>query len=129
MVDRTLDTTVSSNASTFLKGAPKTSSAETFDAPVSSVFPQGRNSVEARTASDALPSGTLVSVAFEVSAPRVARSLYSSLDMIHSQASVSGLTHFGAQELPMLPGAVKEQWRRHYPLQRLADADTRAQIV
>jgi hypothetical protein len=37
---------------------------------VSSVFPQGRNSVEARTASDVLPSGVFDSVAFEVSAPR-----------------------------------------------------------
>jgi len=37
---------------------------------VSSVFPQVKNSVEARSASDVLPFGVFVSVAFAVSAPR-----------------------------------------------------------
>jgi hypothetical protein len=52
------------------RAQPRPPRRKTFDAPVSSVFPQGRNSVEARTASDVLPSDVFVSVAFEVSAPR-----------------------------------------------------------
>ena len=76
--DRTLDATVSS-IMPFLKGAqPRPPRRKTFDAPMSGIFPQGRNSVGCRTASDVLPSGVLCQRCFRsIGAPwGAARSIH-----------------------------------------------------